>query len=106
MLLVNSTSERPFRILLISGSGRRQYTCPGVDSKSRILMFRMADRRPHDREIDMEDSADVFSRFHHSNVRLPIAVERRLNRVLVTPRMHGIHHSTVRAETDANWSSG
>ncbi|HYG10252.1 MAG TPA: sterol desaturase family protein [Pyrinomonadaceae bacterium] len=44
--------------------------------------------------------------FHHSNVRLPIAVERRLNKFVVTPRMHGIHHSTVRGERDANWSSG
>jgi len=44
--------------------------------------------------------------FHHSNVRLPIEVERALNRIIVTPRMHGIHHSTVRAETDSNWSSG
>ena len=26
--------------------------------------------------------------------------------MIVTPRLHGIHHSTVRAETDANWSSG
>jgi sterol desaturase/sphingolipid hydroxylase (fatty acid hydroxylase superfamily) len=44
--------------------------------------------------------------FHHSNVRLPIAWERRLNLLIVTPRMHGIHHSTVRQETDSNWSSG
>jgi sterol desaturase/sphingolipid hydroxylase (fatty acid hydroxylase superfamily) len=44
--------------------------------------------------------------FRHSNVRIPIEVERRSNRILVTPRTHGIHHSTVRAETDANWSSG
>jgi len=44
--------------------------------------------------------------FHHSNVRLPLALERRLVRVVVTPRMHGIHHSTVRRETDSNWSSG
>jgi sterol desaturase/sphingolipid hydroxylase (fatty acid hydroxylase superfamily) len=44
--------------------------------------------------------------FHHSNVRLPVGLERRLNRFVVTPRMHGIHHSTVRAETDSNWSSG
>jgi sterol desaturase/sphingolipid hydroxylase (fatty acid hydroxylase superfamily) len=44
--------------------------------------------------------------FHHSNVRLPIATERWLNRLIVTPRMHGIHHSLVREETDANWSSG
>ena len=48
----------------------------------------------------------VSTLFHHSNVRLPIALERRLVRVVVTPRMHGIHHSTVRGETDANWSSG
>jgi sterol desaturase/sphingolipid hydroxylase (fatty acid hydroxylase superfamily) len=42
--------------------------------------------------------------FHHSNVRLPIRLERRLNRVLVTPRMHGIHHSQVRDETNSNYS--
>ncbi|HET8728442.1 MAG TPA: sterol desaturase family protein, partial [Alphaproteobacteria bacterium] len=44
--------------------------------------------------------------FHHSNMRLPIELERRLVRFVVTPRMHGIHHSIVREETDSNWSSG
>ena len=44
--------------------------------------------------------------FHHSNIRLPVELERKLNRVLVTPRMHGIHHSIVEDETNANWSSG
>jgi len=44
--------------------------------------------------------------FHHSNVRLPVEIERRLNLFVVTPRMHGIHHSIVREETDSNWSSG
>lgn len=44
--------------------------------------------------------------FHHSNVRLPAELESRLNLFVVTPRMHGIHHSTVREETDSNWSSG
>ena len=43
--------------------------------------------------------------FHHSNTRLPPALERVLVRILVTPRMHGIHHSNYRAETDSNWSS-
>jgi sterol desaturase/sphingolipid hydroxylase (fatty acid hydroxylase superfamily) len=42
--------------------------------------------------------------FHHSNVRLPIRIERLLNVVLVTPRMHGIHHSQVRDETNSNYS--
>jgi sterol desaturase/sphingolipid hydroxylase (fatty acid hydroxylase superfamily) len=43
--------------------------------------------------------------FHHSNLRLPEAEERRLARLFVTPRMHGIHHSTRHDETDSNWSS-
>jgi sterol desaturase/sphingolipid hydroxylase (fatty acid hydroxylase superfamily) len=43
--------------------------------------------------------------FHHSNVRLPLALERLLCRVLVTPRMHGIHHSIVERETDSNWGT-
>ena len=40
--------------------------------------------------------------FHHSNVCLPIRLERVVNWVIVTPRMHGIHHSVVKKETDAN----
>ncbi len=43
--------------------------------------------------------------FHHSNTRLPLALERVLVRIVVTPRMHGIHHSDWRNETDSNWSS-
>jgi sterol desaturase/sphingolipid hydroxylase (fatty acid hydroxylase superfamily) len=43
--------------------------------------------------------------FHHSNLRLPIRLERALVRVVVTPRMHGIHHSVYRNEMNANWSS-
>ncbi len=41
--------------------------------------------------------------FHHSNVRLPIRLERLLNKALVTPRMHGIHHSQVQRETNSNY---
>ena len=41
--------------------------------------------------------------FHHSNLRLPIAGERWLNAILVTPRMHGIHHSQVRREVNSNF---
>lgn len=44
--------------------------------------------------------------FHHSNLRLPPGVENVLSRFIVTPQLHGIHHSTVRAETDSNWASG
>lgn len=43
--------------------------------------------------------------FHHSNLCLPVGVERVLVRLVVTPRMHGIHHSLYLNETNANWSS-
>lgn len=44
--------------------------------------------------------------FHHSNVRLPSRWERWVSRFIVTPRMHGIHHSTREDELQSNWSSG
>ena len=44
--------------------------------------------------------------FHHSNVRLPKDVEKFLSYLIVTPRMHGIHHSIAEEETNSNWSSG
>jgi len=43
--------------------------------------------------------------FHHSNIELPIRVERWLCRLFMTPRMHGIHHSIVEQETNSNWST-
>jgi hypothetical protein len=54
--------QRPFRVLVIAGSDRRQYNCPGVDSKARMLMLRMADRLPPQWEIDYEDLGNVFAR--------------------------------------------
>jgi sterol desaturase/sphingolipid hydroxylase (fatty acid hydroxylase superfamily) len=43
--------------------------------------------------------------FQHSNLRLPIGSERLLVRLLVTPRMHGIHHSQVPGETNSNYAT-
>lgn len=41
--------------------------------------------------------------FQHSNLKLPIRFERMMNWVLVTPRMHGIHHSDYQEETNSNY---
>jgi sterol desaturase/sphingolipid hydroxylase (fatty acid hydroxylase superfamily) len=43
--------------------------------------------------------------FQHSNIRLPIMFERVLNKIIVTPRMHGIHHSNFKEETNSNYST-
>jgi sterol desaturase/sphingolipid hydroxylase (fatty acid hydroxylase superfamily) len=41
--------------------------------------------------------------FNHSNVSMPARLDRLLRLLLVTPDMHRVHHSIVRAETDSNF---
>jgi sterol desaturase/sphingolipid hydroxylase (fatty acid hydroxylase superfamily) len=43
--------------------------------------------------------------FHHSNLELPPIMEGALQTVFVTPRMHGIHHSTRADEMNTNFAS-
>lgn len=43
--------------------------------------------------------------FQHSNIKLPIKLERVLNKIIVTPRMHGVHHSQFMNETNSNYST-
>jgi hypothetical protein len=42
-----------------------------------------------DEHFAYETAFQLKTPFHHSNVRLPIALKRVLNLALVTPRMHG-----------------
>jgi sterol desaturase/sphingolipid hydroxylase (fatty acid hydroxylase superfamily) len=41
--------------------------------------------------------------FNHSNVALPPWLDRIARWIVVTPQMHQVHHSVVRAETDSNF---
>ena len=50
-----------------------------------------------------EVAFELGTLFHHSNLRLPLVIERNLNRIAVTPRMHGIHHSDIREENISNF---
>lgn len=43
--------------------------------------------------------------FHHANIGLPEWLDRALRVVIVTPHLHKVHHSVVRAEQNANYSS-
>lgn len=42
--------------------------------------------------------------FHHANVDIPERIDRWLRLVIVTPRMHWVHHSRWQPETDSNFS--
>ena len=41
--------------------------------------------------------------FNHSNVRLPLGLDRILRRVVVTPDMHRVHHSVEDDEANSNF---
>ena len=43
--------------------------------------------------------------FHHSNVRIPAALERSLSQIIVTPSIHWVHHHAIRADTDSNYAN-
>jgi sterol desaturase/sphingolipid hydroxylase (fatty acid hydroxylase superfamily) len=47
----------------------------------------------------------VCIQFHHSNVRLPASFERILRLFLITPRLHGIHHSTEPRDVSSNFGT-
>lgn len=47
-----------------------------------------------------------FLFLQHANVSLPPRVEALLSTIVVMPRIHRIHHSTIRSEHDSNYGVG
>jgi sterol desaturase/sphingolipid hydroxylase (fatty acid hydroxylase superfamily) len=50
-----------------------------------------------------EVALNAFAMFNHANLRLPLAVDRALRFVVVTPDMHRVHHSVRREEHNRNY---
>jgi sterol desaturase/sphingolipid hydroxylase (fatty acid hydroxylase superfamily) len=46
---------------------------------------------------------NATSMFNHSNVRIPLGVDRILRWIVVTPDMHRVHHSIHPQETNSNF---
>jgi sterol desaturase/sphingolipid hydroxylase (fatty acid hydroxylase superfamily) len=46
---------------------------------------------------------NAMAMFNHSNIRLPLAVDRILRLFVVTPDMHRVHHSHLAHETNSNF---
>lgn len=46
---------------------------------------------------------NATSMFNHSNVRIPLALDRLLRWIVVTPDMHRVHHSILSRETNSNF---
>jgi sterol desaturase/sphingolipid hydroxylase (fatty acid hydroxylase superfamily) len=47
----------------------------------------------------------MFALFTHANFKLPTRLDRALRFTLVTPRIHAVHHSAHRPETDSNYGN-
>lgn len=43
--------------------------------------------------------------FHHSNWRLPAALEQRLSRFIITPSLHWVHHHAKQSDTDSIYAT-
>lgn len=43
--------------------------------------------------------------FHHSNISIPEKWDKYLRWLIVSPRMHWVHHSDIQKETDSNYAS-
>jgi hypothetical protein len=86
-------------VLLIAGSNRRQYNCPGVDSKARTLMLRMAERLPQNWEIDLEDLGNVYRREHIQSCNACVSTSMAL---CVWPC--NCYRPNDRAEPDLMWN--
>ena len=46
---------------------------------------------------------NAMAMFNHSNVRMPLALDNILRRLIVTPDMHRVHHSHLADETNSNF---
>ena len=50
-----------------------------------------------------EVALNATSMFNHSNIRIPVKVDRVLRVLVVTPDMHRVHHSVIIRETNSNF---
>ena len=53
--------------------------------------------------VAFEVVLNATSMFNHSNAAMPAWLDRVVRLIVVTPDMHRVHHSAVRAETDSNF---
>jgi len=53
--------------------------------------------------IAFEIILNATATFNHSNINLPLKIDKVLRWVVITPDVHRIHHSTVQSETDSNY---
>jgi sterol desaturase/sphingolipid hydroxylase (fatty acid hydroxylase superfamily) len=54
--------------------------------------------------VAFEILLNATSLFNHSNLKIPLPLDRVLRQFVVTPDMHRVHHSAIAEETNRNFS--
>ena len=47
----------------------------------------------------------ILSQFNHANISLPVALDRWLSYIIVSPDMHKVHHHYELPHTDSNYGN-
>ena len=50
-----------------------------------------------------EVGLNSLAMFNHSNIKISPTIEKYLNKILITPALHTIHHSKILKETNSNY---
>ena len=53
--------------------------------------------------IIFEIVLNLTAMFNHSNVNLPLSLDKVIRKLIVTPDMHRVHHSVIAKETNSNF---
>lgn len=53
--------------------------------------------------IVFEIVLNISAMFNHSNIQIPLRIDRLLRWFIVTPDMHRVHHSVIKDETNSNY---
>jgi len=53
--------------------------------------------------IVFEIVLNISAMFNHSNIQIPLRIDRMLRFFIVTPDMHRVHHSVIKVETNSNY---
>lgn len=55
--------------------------------------------------IAFEIMVTTLAMFHHANIKIPFKVELKVQKIIVTPRMHELHHSKIASEYNSNFGT-
>ncbi len=86
-------------------TSQRHHPLEALITTPMILLFVLALGLPAEGIATYILVAIVSSLWVHSNLRFPVKLDSVLRKLIVTPAVHAVHHSSLQQETDSNYGS-